>query len=207
MEKDGLTCAMDDVVVGDRAIKMVGTEHLPWFRTRDVLALLGHPDADASNYVPNKYRRCLDRGNEHYDVYINKTGLCHVLTSCPNLGDRAAVASLDERFELDLDAVVESKKQDTLGPIRMALSEKYKTILLNYRLRRPDEAFYFVDMYVPDIDLVIECDEFAHRTTRRKEHRLEIITEKLKCRYHSYDPTAKGFNIYAEIGKIFALYC
>ncbi len=64
---------------------------------------------------------------------------------------------------------------------------------------------YFLDMYLPEYNLVIECDEFGHSKYNKDKdnEREKYIKDKLKCKFIRFNPDAKNFNIITVIKEIY----
>jgi very-short-patch-repair endonuclease len=64
---------------------------------------------------------------------------------------------------------------------------------------------YFIDMYLPDYNLVIECDEFGHsKYNKEKElEREKFIKDKLNCKFIRINPDEKDFNFDLIIPEIY----
>lgn len=64
---------------------------------------------------------------------------------------------------------------------------------------------YFLDMYLPEYNLVIECDEFGHsKYDKNKDNEREkYIKDKLKCEFIRFNPDARDFNVITVIKEIY----
>jgi very-short-patch-repair endonuclease len=73
-------------------------------------------------------------------------------------------------------------------------------ILRQYQVNK-----YFVDLYLPDYKLVIECDEHNHadRDAMYEIDRTNKITEILECKFIRFNPDEKKFDIFKVINNIF----
>jgi len=56
---------------------------------------------------------------------------------------------------------------------------------------------YFVDLYLPEHNLIIECDEFGHKHYCKSsdEQRTSEIKSTLNSSYYRFDPTTDEFDI------------
>jgi very-short-patch-repair endonuclease len=56
---------------------------------------------------------------------------------------------------------------------------------------------YYVDVYLPKYNIVIECDEFGHSSYDIHEEmmREEYIKTQLKCHFIRFDPCSKDFQL------------
>ena len=85
---------------------------------------------------------------------------------------------------------------DTINSIVKILDCKY---IKEYKIEK-----YRVDLYIPEYDLVIECDENDHkyRDIEYEKDRENYIQDKLKCILIRYDPYSKNFDIFNIIKQI-----
>jgi len=56
---------------------------------------------------------------------------------------------------------------------------------------------YYVDLYIPELSLCIECDEFGHQHYSKHEEleRETFITDQLKCEFLRYNPNEDKFKL------------
>ena len=66
---------------------------------------------------------------------------------------------------------------------------------------------YFVDLYIPKINIVVECDEdgHKHRNTIDEHTREEFIKTKLGCEFIRFNPNETNFDLSEVINKILIL--
>lgn len=132
---------------------------------------------------------------QNVDV-INKNGLFITLQNSrkPKAVEIAA--------KLGLNIIIPFKEQQTINTIINAISG-----IIRYELQYKINNF-FVDMYLPDLKIVIECDEFNHcKNNKQKEVQRQIyIEEQLDCTFIRYNPDSSDFNIGNIINKIFLMY-
>ena len=66
---------------------------------------------------------------------------------------------------------------------------------------------YYVDLFIPTINIVIECDEEGHkdRNTIEEYTREEFITNELDCKFIRFNPNDKSFDLSEIINKILIL--
>ena len=76
------------------------------------------------------------------------------------------------------------------------------TTRIHYRIPK---AGYIVDLYFPEINLVIEIDEYNHKNYRKYEekYREEIIKKNLNCEIIRYDPHNPKLNVGMLLNRIF----
>ena len=63
---------------------------------------------------------------------------------------------------------------------------------------------YRVDLYYPDLNLVVECDEHGHldRDLVYEQERQNFITLQLNCKWLRYNPHHPIFSVYAVVSDI-----
>ena len=66
---------------------------------------------------------------------------------------------------------------------------------------------YFVDLFIPKINIVVECDEdgHKHRDPIYEHTREEFIKNKLGCEFIRFNPNDKGFDLSEVINKLLLL--
>jgi very-short-patch-repair endonuclease len=110
-------------------------------------------------------------------------------------------STLAKKFDININSQkYECKESESLGAIMKAfLGEKMMTqyTVLNYRL----------DLYFPDYNLVIECDENGHddRDPVEERRRQRRVTKKLNCQWLRFNPDSDDFNIFTVINQIFTI--
>lgn len=63
---------------------------------------------------------------------------------------------------------------------------------------------YRLDLYIPDYDLAIECNELNHsdRDPKKEEERTTFIKSDLNCEFIRFNPDGENFSTYEVIGSI-----
>jgi len=131
-------------------------------------------------------------------------------------------------LETDIDLILKEKinnmkeyrkTQGKLKPLKGCKEKVYLNFITNYfkqeetttqftvhkdKIKR---SFYKVDLYMPQINLVIECDEYGHkdRNSRCEREREQFIRNELKCNFVRFNPDDKKFkikNVIVEIESI-----
>lgn len=107
---------------------------------------------------------------------------------------------LFEQFQLDdiefKTPFLPSVENETIGHILRSIPF--------ISLRHYQVGQYKVDCYLPDINMVIECDEYDHKKyNKQKETERELfIMNELKCTMIRYNPHEENFNILDVIHEI-----
>jgi very-short-patch-repair endonuclease len=67
---------------------------------------------------------------------------------------------------------------------------------------------YKVDLYIKELNIVIECDENGHNDydKEKEKKREEIIKKTLNCKFIRYNPNSKDFDLSDVINKILIHY-
>lgn len=151
------------------------------------------------------------------NYYITRYGL-HLLLACgdlrkPEIAQAMAyvtLTSLDPEKDYRITAetlnlfiscdIALTKEQKTIGQIVRAF--KHLRTLTQYRV-----APYYVDLYFPDQQIAVECDEEGHRkyTQEVEGNRQTFIERALGCTFVRYNPDVDGFNIGDVIHRIMML--
>ena len=64
-------------------------------------------------------------------------------------------------------------------------------------------GFYRIDLYFPQNELAIECDEHNDKDIDYEIRRQAFIEDQLNCKFIGYDPDAKDFTTERVLNKIF----
>jgi very-short-patch-repair endonuclease len=67
---------------------------------------------------------------------------------------------------------------------------------------------YYVDLYIPEINLCVECDEFDHREydSIKERYRQKWIEHALKGKFLRFNPNKEGFDIANVVNEILQMY-
>ena len=179
-----------------------------WYRGKTVADILGYKDlkqAIRKNFGDDDKMRLVDfyedseklNHNEKNTIYINEAGLRSLLckSRLPN------ASKLAKKFNIDLHGhKYECKESESIGAIMKAFSgEKMNKEhpVLDYR----------IDLYFPDYNLAIECDENGHsdRSPAEERRRQRRITKKINCQWLRFNPDSDDFNIFQVISQIFTV--
>lgn len=63
---------------------------------------------------------------------------------------------------------------------------------------------YYVDLYIPEYKIAMECDEYDHRDYNEaaEKEREEYIKEKLGCEFIRFNPTTRGFCLASVMNEL-----
>jgi very-short-patch-repair endonuclease len=199
----------------DKSVRIFGTNEDPWFCGRDVCAILEysdykqainiHIDDDNKNNLKNLCVSLKSNHKLHYNeermCYINKHGLNQLLLKSKTVNPSTLKGFLELPFikglNLNMNIKHTYKEQDCIGSI----IEAYQDCKCYKQFR---VGSYYIDLYIPEHNLAIECDEHNHRD-RDQEHekeRQQYIEDKLKCQFFRFDPDSKNFNIYKLVRNV-----
>jgi very-short-patch-repair endonuclease len=105
----------------------------------------------------------------------------------------------EQASEQDCPRYIQARAEDDIhGDILKALGDKL-CIDIHFTV-----GPYRVDMYVHELNVVVECDENDHSSydTESEMARQEFITKELGCRWVRYNPYAVDFDVFAIISQI-----
>jgi very-short-patch-repair endonuclease len=180
-----------------------------WFRGKDVALMLGYSNTCTAKAVKMHVHEndCCKRSelpadkevthNQRKSKYINVHGVTALIckSRLPNANDLA------KEFGIELHLNKYSKKEpETIGAIMKAFQGE--------RMKREYKVgTYRTDLYFPDYDLCVECDENGHedRDPVQEKKRVRAITKKLSCKWLRFNPDAEDFNIFQVINQIFLI--
>jgi very-short-patch-repair endonuclease len=96
-----------------------------------------------------------------------------------------------------LNVIFPSKEQETIDYIVQSFPQ-YECIK-QYRVKS-----YRIDLYIPEVKLSIECDEYGHvdRDQTYEQERQNDIDRELHCSFYRFNPHADGFNRFRLIDDI-----
>ena len=178
-----------------------------WFKGKSVATILGykntkdslirHVDSDDKMKLGDLQPHEKLTSNQKNTIYINKSGLRSLIckSRMPN------ASKLAKHFNIDVHGhKYECKEAQSLGAIMKAFTgEKMNTQhpVLDYK----------IDLYFPDYNLAVECDENGHsdRSPAEERRRQRRITKKIKCQWLRFNPDSDDFNIFQVINQIFTV--
>ncbi len=179
-------------------------DDVKWCKAKDVATLLGYKDTNKAVrdhvHADDKRTRCdIDTSkltrNQKNTIYINDQGL-KILVSKSRMINATSIAK-DMGIDIH-DHKYVTKEAETLEAITKAFSGE------KMRLQHTVND-YRIDLYFPDYNLCVECDENGHSdyNADADRKRTRIITKRLKCKWIRFNPDEKDFNIFSVINQIF----
>ncbi len=185
-------------------VKFLICDDVKWYRGKDIGIMLGYKNTKKAiqDHVHSDDKRvqcAVDTSklthNQKNTIYINDRGL-KILVSKSRMINATSIAK-DMGIDIH-DHKYVTKEAETLEAITKAFSgEKMR---LQYTVKD-----YRIDLYFPDYNLCIECDENGHcdYNADADRKRTRIITKRLKCKWIRFNPDDKDFNIFSVINQIF----
>lgn len=186
-------------------------ENNAWFKGKDIAKILDysntndtiktHVEEEDKNILKNirsNYKiECLSH-NKKNTIYINKHGIESLLIKSKKIVDDNLINNLITKFDLNLNKIIKTKEQDSIGKIIKAFRG------LNYKLQYKLDN-YKIDLYFIDYKLAIECDENNHLNYNQEKEieRENYIKKQLNCTFIRFDPDDRNFDILEIINKIF----
>jgi len=176
-----------------------------YFKGKDIAKILGYKNTKQAIIanVDNDDKCKLDdfglpvNNQVKNTVMINKNGLKALI--CRSRMSKSA--DLARKLGINVyNNKYECKESESIGAIMKAFEgEKMRT---QYPVKG-----YKVDLYFPDYNLCIECDENNHDDRDEDDEitRQKRITKHLKCQWLRFDPDSKDFNIFKVINQIFMI--
>lgn len=129
---------------------------------------------------------------------LKPLGLKRILSQCRS----PKSIELAKFFNIDIhDAKYCAKETTFINQIIAAIDGNIE-YTLQYRV--PDTT-YRIDMYLPDYNIAIECDENGHadRDPEYEAVREQEIKNKLKCGFIRFNPDSPNFNIFSVVNEIY----
>ena len=135
--------------------------------------------------------------NEIHYFLTNKTA--ELLKNSYNLKNRY-ITSIENT---EIKCIVMSVESSTIGFMCNCLKSLPITLIRQYKIYK-----YYIDLYIPELLLAIECDELNHKEYNKYEEttRMNIIKENLKCNFIRYNPNETNFDISNIISQILEIY-
>jgi hypothetical protein len=130
-------------------------------------------------------------------IFINERGVrtLVVKSTLPNAKNIAEELGIDI-----LGSKILRKEADSICEIMKAFNGQ--NMMLQYSV-----LTYRVDLYFPDYNICVECDENGHsdRDPNAELQRYLDITKNLNCQWYRYNPDSKDYDIMKVVNGIFRL--
>ena len=130
-------------------------------------------------------------------IYINTNGLRTILfrTIKPI---PPVLLELCKILNIEINSKPLRYEQETIASILKVFSKE------SYRLQY-NVGGYLIDLYFPEYNLAVECDENGHKNYNQdKEKEREIyIKDKIKCHFVRYNPNKEDFDILDVVSQIY----
>jgi hypothetical protein len=138
-------------------------------------------------------------GGNNRIVYMMTDDTMELIRSSYNLKHRYVKKVKDTAIK----SIVMSIENSTIGFICNALGPLFTTMIRQHRVWK-----YHVDLYIPHIDLCIECDEHGHCAYNMEDEskRQAHIEKELACTFLRFNPNSKDFDLSDVISDILKIY-
>jgi very-short-patch-repair endonuclease len=184
-------------VFDDQQLTIIEIENEPYFRLGDVCKILelGQVAGVKRRLDQNNlfWHPVIDSmGRRQQAIFVNKKGLLDVIYNSRK------PEALEIAETLGFKVIKATKEQEYIQIIKNAFSH-YESVT-QYRV-----LGYNVDLYLPELQLAIECDEHGHKYYTRSDQdgqRQSEIENYLGCRFIRFNPDEPGFNIGKVINEI-----
>ena len=214
-----------DVKGVEGQVRVVGSYEVPWFNGRDVCAVLQYKnplDSLQKHVLPHQKKSLSLLSSElgstrppnllgannlqnlsYHDgkaVYINGSGFKTLIKKCAKIDPLSAEAIAEHPFIkqfVNYEVITIRKEHENISCIKETFY--YMTCKSQFTV-----GSYYVDLYIKDYNLAIECDEFGHsgRDPLYEEERQKYIEDRLGCHFIRFNPDEYKFSIFRVIGDI-----
>jgi len=197
----------------DKKIRVFGTAENTLFIGKDIAEILGYTDTSQSirEHVDEEDKITWSKFKksnraitdvlikiQDQTILINKRGVNSLITYGKKYNPKFLIW-LEYTFDFKFDIIK-----------RLSKEEEYINIIKNIfkdekMIRQYSVENYRVDLYFPEYNLSIECDEHGHihRDEIYENKRTSRILELLNTTFIRFNPDEKNFNIYDTINDIF----
>ena len=184
------------------SVRVKGSSDQPLFNAKDVATILGYANttqAIRKNVDIEDKTMLVTTDGRQTAMWVNKKGACQLLTKTRKVvSDDVLVFFKKIGIMITKSVRYECKESRTLGYIR----DSFPTYYFKFQNK---VGQYFMDMYMYDLNIWIECDESGHndRDPEKEKEREEFIKKTVKgVKLIRYNPDAKDFSIFKVIGEI-----
>ncbi|NDC95020.1 DUF559 domain-containing protein [bacterium] len=136
-------------------------------------------------------------GRNKEDILLTKETF-DLIQSTYNLKNRYITKVKDTTI---VNPIIMSLENSTIGFIVECLGD------ITQKKRQFKVGHYFVDLYLPDCNIVVECDENGHNNYNCENEilREKYISEILGCTFIRFNPNQNNFSLSSIVYKIFKL--
>ncbi len=199
----------------DKVISIIIKDNIKYYRLFDLGTILNYKWVSKVGKILNKdeiyllkdlidTKICTIFGTEPNTHFSTENGVKKLLLkSRKDFDTREKLAKqLDIKINLHTDKFLEKETQN-LTFIKNCLPDNTNIIFQHFVKDGTEE--YYIDMYLPDYNIAIECDEFGHTKydKNKEEKREQFIKDKLKCDIIRFNPDMNGFTISTVIREIY----
>jgi very-short-patch-repair endonuclease len=151
---------------------------------------------DRNRYGITTYRRYKnERRKDDRIILLTKQGLVRLLSKCRS----PKSAELAKFFDINI-------YEHKFAPVETTTIKIIQDVFAGEKMiTQRLSGNYRIDLYFPDYNLAIECDEHNHndRNQEYENKREAFIKEELGCEFIRYNPNANNFNINNVLNQIF----
>lgn len=190
---------MESIIkIDNYEIRIIHENKEIYYCAKDICLILGMKNnRQACSRIDSEQKKAIKvktNGGLQKSIFLTETGLKQLLLGCRSpYCDKIA-----HLCNISIDTKFECKEASTIKLIlKIFKGEKMK---LQYPVSK-----YFIDLYFPEYNLAIECDEYNHndRNPKKEKIRENVIKDLLDCDFIRYDPDDEDFDIYQVINQIF----
>ena len=158
---------------------------------------------DYFTILPHASHIGLYGGHNKVDYYLTKEASDLVKTSY-NLRNKYITKVND----VNVKAIVAGIESSTIGFICNSLKTLPLTLHRQFSVTGLHKTVYRIDLYIPELRLAIECDEFGHRSynTQAETRRQRFLETELKCTFLRFNPNGEGFDLSDVISEILRMF-
>lgn len=179
-------------------VRTLKREDQVWFAVIDICKLLNlsNPSDVVKRIKKINFGKFDLKGRIGMTNFVNKKGLQEIV-----LNSKKPEAKILAK-EIGLKMIT-TKEQDTLETIINSISG-----IVEYKTQFGIDG-YKIDLYLPKLNIAIECDELNHQRSCNKslysvdKVREKNIAQKMRCEFIRFNPDNPKFNIGKIINQIF----
>ena len=186
--------AIKEFIYDENAVRtIVDDNNVEWFVGKDIATALGYKNTNAalSKHVEEEDKNRStglyitdSLGRKQFPLYINSNGVMSLVfkSRLPN--------AIDYAKSLGIPILRSTKEQESMN-ILLASFSNYNP-KTQYKVGK-----YRIDLYLPEVNIAIECDELGHRGYCEVDEaiRQSYIEKELRCTFVRFNPDDKDFNI------------